>query len=407
MIDDIIDMKVDWIESDLIKRGMNYDKLREDVLDHICCLVEESMNQGLDFDSSYSEVVDNIGNSRLQEIEHQTLLLLDIKFQKMKKTTYIIGLISAIIVLFGSLSKTMHWPGAGIALSLGLLATVFVFLPLYFVVTYREQSEKKSIIYPIIGYLTIALLLTGAIFKIQHWPGANFVLRGGMAVLIIGFVPLYLVNAFQKAKGEKVGLPYIVMLLVGIGITTLTFNVKMAKDVLEDYRTGAIQNEQRISDVMRQNDNLISLTEDSLSGQGYDQVMMIHQKASGLQTMIDDMLEEMLVAVKEPGIGLEDLQKIDKTGVGREVIVDNGWARRFINDSRDYLSMLSEMIDDPVSLAQIEDHLEYTSDVWYNEWGYKEVIYDPVIKIYFKHTDVAKGIALSEYVVLDYLLNLK
>ena len=30
----------------------------------------------------------------------------------------------------------------------------------------------------------------------------------------------------------------------------------------------------------------------------------IHQKAEELQTMIDEMLEEMLVSIKEPGISL-------------------------------------------------------------------------------------------------------
>ena len=75
---------------------------------------------GNDFDSSYSMIMDSIGNDRLREIEHQTLLLLDKKFQKMKQFTYIIGLISAFLILFGSLSKRMHWPGAGIELTLGL-----------------------------------------------------------------------------------------------------------------------------------------------------------------------------------------------------------------------------------------------------------------------------------------------
>jgi len=403
MIDIIIDNKVEWIEADLIERGLNYDSLREDLLDHICCLVEESMQDGRDFDSSYTDVIESIGNNRLQGLEHETLLLLDKKFQKMKKTTYIIGLVSALVLLFGSLSKKMHWPGAGMELTLGLLAIIFVFLPLYFITSYREQSEKKNPIYPIVGYLTIALILTGAIFRIQHWPGANFVLGAGLGVLIIGFVPLYLVNAFKKAEGEKVGLPYIVMLLVGIGIVSIAFNVNITKMAIDDYREEAIRNEQRIKDVEYGNGELLTIAE-SDSPENLDLIMDIHQRAGDLQTMIDEMLEEMLVSIKEPGIGIADLQKTDKKGVGRDVIVDNGWARRFMDASQEYRELLASNIDDPVIRAQIADHLEYVTKVWFNEWGYKEVIYDPVIKIYYKHTDVALGIVLSENAAINYLL---
>ncbi len=405
MIDIIIDEKVEWIESDLISRGLNYDSLREDILDHICCMLEESMDTGKDFDSSYSEILESIGDMRLQEIEHQTLLELDQKFQKMKKLTYIIGIVSSIVILFGSLSKRMHWPMAGIELTLGLIAIVFVFLPLYFIVSYREQSDKKSIIYPIIGYLTITSLLTGVIFRIQHWQGANTVLIIAMAILIIGFVPLYLVNAFQKAKGEKIGLPYIVMLLVALGITSLAINVNMAKEKLDDYRAEAIVNEQKIALVEERCNQLLLFVDENPEVDSADQIKEIHKKANELQTMIDNMLEEMMIAIKEPGVGLEDMRKGDRTGAGRKVIIDSGWARSFMNASEEFLTMLSGLLNDPVVLAQIEDHMEYTGKIWFNEWGYEEVIYDPAITIYYKHTEVAKGIALSEFVTMDYLLN--
>ncbi len=88
MIDTIIDNNVERIESDLKKRGLTYDRLIDDVLDHVCCLVEEQMESGIDFESSYSGVLDSIGDKRLPEIEYQTLLLLNKKFQRMKKVKF-------------------------------------------------------------------------------------------------------------------------------------------------------------------------------------------------------------------------------------------------------------------------------------------------------------------------------
>jgi len=54
------------------------------------------------------------------------------------------------------------------------------------------------------------------VFKRLHWPGAGILLLLSAGFLIIGFIPLYVVNAFQRAGREKVTLPYVVMLLVGI-----------------------------------------------------------------------------------------------------------------------------------------------------------------------------------------------
>jgi hypothetical protein len=403
-IDTIIDDKVEWIEKDLKKRGLNYDRLIEDVLDHVCCLVEEEMISGKDFKASYSGVMGTIGENRLPEIEHQTLLMLNKKFQQMKKFTYFTGLASAILILFGSLSKMMHWPGAGIELTLGLLAIILVFLPLYFIVTHRERPEKKNIIYPVVGYLTVASLLAGAIFKIQHWPGANSVVTASLVILFIGFLPLYLVHAFRKAEGEKIGLPYIVMLMVGIGLAVLTFNVRMAKDVIDEYKAETVLTQKNIAVVTARNLELLSIARDEESPM-LNQIEEIHQRSEELRSMIDEMLEELLVSIKEPGVNIEDLRKADKTGVGREVIVDNGWARRFMDASYEYQSFLSEIIDDPVIIAQIAENLQYTTQTWFNEWGYREVIYDAVIKIYYKNTDVALGIALSELAAVNHLIN--
>ena len=74
-----------------------------------------------------------------------------------------------------------------------------------------------------------------------------------------------------------------------------------------------------------------------------------------------------------------------------------------MNKSAEYRELLAEVVEDPVTRAQIADHLEYITKTWYNEWGPKEVLYDPVIKIYYKHTDVSLGIALSENAAIEYL----
>ena len=144
MIAATIDDNYDRIRSDLVRLGLTYDRLIDDMLDHVCCMVEERMDTGSDFESSYNNVLDSIGEKRLPEIQHQTLLNLDKKYQRMKNFTYLFGLTSAILTIVGSLFKRMHWPGAGILITVGMVLIVFVFLPLYFITNHREQVERKN-----------------------------------------------------------------------------------------------------------------------------------------------------------------------------------------------------------------------------------------------------------------------
>jgi len=80
----VIDDNYERIRSDLVRLGLTYDRLMDDVADHVCCMVEEIMEEGNDFESSYHRVLDTIGEKSLPEIQHQTLLNLDKKFQRMK-----------------------------------------------------------------------------------------------------------------------------------------------------------------------------------------------------------------------------------------------------------------------------------------------------------------------------------
>lgn len=405
MIAATIDDNYERIKGDLVGRGLTYDRLIDDVLDHVCCMVEEYMSEGKDFESSYDQVLDTIGERALPEIQHQTLLNLDKKYQRMKNFTYLFGLSAAILTILGSLFKKMHWPGAGILISVGMLLIVLVFLPLYFITNHKEQAEKKNPVYAIVGYLTLALLLAGATFKIMHWPGAGKMIYTSIGFLLIGFVPLYVVNVFQRSGKEKANLPYIVMLLVGIAIVMLFSNINMSKDLLDVYLDFSLKNEAQVEKVHVRTGDLLERSHDSLYQEKQGALTKIHDQARELQIMIDDMQEGMKAHVGEPGVAITELQAKDNKQAGREAIIEHGDGKRFILAARSYREMLLELVKDPVTRSQIEDHLEFTGLVWEYEHGPKGVAEVPLMKNYFKNTDAAKGIALSEYVAIAYLLH--
>ncbi len=407
MIADTIDDHYERIKKDLIDRGVTYDRLLDDVLDHVCCMIEECMVAGDSFETSYDQVLESIGEKLLPEIQHQTLLNLDKKFQRMKNFTYLFGLSSAILTLIGALFKKMHWPGAGVLIPVGMALVVLVFLPLYFRTSYREQVEKKNPIYAIVGYLTLAFLLAGATFKNMHWPGANVLLWIGPGLLILGFVPLYVVNAFQRAGKEKVTLPYIVMLLVGIAIVVLFSNINIAKEALDIYRIDAIANEERVEEVQARTAKLLDAVHDSAYADRMLTIIRVHEKATRLQLRIEEMQEGLKSFVDQPGVAIKDLYYIDNRNAGREAIFEEGRGRDFVLEAREFKVMLDGLIKDPVTQNQIEDHMEFVGEVWFLESPPKAVVEAPLMKNYYKNTDASKGIALSEYVAISYLLHQK
>ena len=400
-----IEDNYDRIRSDLIRLGLSYDRLLDDMLDHVCCMVEEFMEQGSDFEASYHQVLDSIGEKSLPEIQHQTLLNLDKKFQRMKNFTYLFGLSAAIITIVGSLFKRMHWPGAGVLITVGMMLIVFVFLPLFFITSHREQTERKNPVYAIVGYLTIAFLLAAAVFKIMHWPGAGYLVYGSIGFILIGFIPLYVVNVFQKSGKEKANLPYIVMLLVGIACVMLMGNVNVSKDLLDVYLEESISNQERVEEVQERTTRLLELARDSAHSDQLATISQIHNQARDLQVMINGMQEGMIAFVGQPGASIDEVHPLDNKNAGREAILENGAGSAFITEAKQFATMLDEMVEDEVANNQIEDHLEFASLVWDFEHGWDGVRESPLMKNYFKNTDASKGIALAEYVAISYLLH--
>jgi hypothetical protein len=228
--------------------------------------------------------------------------------------------------------------------------------------------------------------------------------NASIGFLLIGFVPLYVVNVFQRSGKEKANLPYVVMLFVGIACVMLIVNINMSKDAIDVYLEEALSNEAQVEIVQKQTAALLGMAEDSAYEDRQSTISRIHDQARDLQVMLTVLQEGMINFVDKPGVSIEQVKGKDNKQAGRVAILEHGEGKAFIMGAKKYAAMLGELVKDPVVISQIEDHLEFTANVWEVEHGYKGVVDSPMIKNYFKNTDAAKGIALAEYVAINYLL---
>jgi len=163
------------------------------------------MGRGLPFENAYEMVKKRIGLHGLQQIQEDTLSLIDKKYRIMKNTMKIFGVIAPILMAFGSLFKIEHWPGAGILLTLGFFLLCFVFLPSAVYVSYREVSNRKKLLAHLSGFLAGFLFAISFLFKIQHWPFANVLMLVASIITGLVFIPAFFVNQLKECpKSQRI-----------------------------------------------------------------------------------------------------------------------------------------------------------------------------------------------------------
>lgn len=69
------DKQVDFIAADIRRRGISLQDLHQNLLDHICILIEEKLEKEEEFETVYSTVIKSFYKSELKEIEEEALFL--------------------------------------------------------------------------------------------------------------------------------------------------------------------------------------------------------------------------------------------------------------------------------------------------------------------------------------------
>ncbi len=72
------------IEKKLEELGLNYVPLQGEILDHICCMTEDEMQNGKTFEQANQAIFENFGKDELKELQDQTIFFTHQKSQRMK-----------------------------------------------------------------------------------------------------------------------------------------------------------------------------------------------------------------------------------------------------------------------------------------------------------------------------------
>ena len=152
----------------------------------------------------------------------------------MKQKIYTLGLITTAIVILGALLKINHWPGGGQLLILGIAMLVLVFLPLALRNHYTTEGNRKNRALYIVTWLTCFVVFGGMLFKVMHWPGAGKALMIALPFPYVVFLPVFLAVTAKDKSFSIYNTIYVLFLLAGISVFSALLAMNVSKEKIDD-----------------------------------------------------------------------------------------------------------------------------------------------------------------------------
>lgn len=202
--------EINLIENMVDDAEISYSHLRDDLIDHLCCDIENEINGGISFHDAFELVREKTGLRRLRKIQEDTILLINKRYRIMKNIMKIFGIITLIMLAVGATFKIFHWPGASILLAFGFLLLITVFFPATIWVLRKEAKFKSKTLFTIITYLSFSIFMAGVLFKVQHWPGSGMLLVVGLGSITFLFLPYLLFQNLKSSTNKRQKRIYIV-----------------------------------------------------------------------------------------------------------------------------------------------------------------------------------------------------
>jgi len=306
--------QIAFIENDIKVRGITSPDLSIDLLDHICCLIENKLDEYRNFDTVYQETILLFGKNGLKEIQDETNRLLTFKhYYTMNKTMKISGYVSSLMILFGAYLKFQHWPGASVLMVFGVFFFTVLFLPLLFILKFKASAENnRSVVLSIIAGVASLMLCFGVLFKLMHWPYAQTLTIAGAVLLIFGYLPVYFISVYKNTTNKINATATVILIIAGVGLFVAQSNYGIPRPVSDSFWRGVTENEQLMNFVKKENKLTYdvlekkSATDSTLNSNGLTEL-----KASS-QKLIDQLenLKAYLISNTE-GISIDDAKKFN------------------------------------------------------------------------------------------------
>jgi hypothetical protein len=168
----ISDQQIDFIRHDISRHGIKIESLQQNLLDHICIIIEENLEEHGDFEKFYASAIKTFYKEELREIEEETIFLLHSRGPHILLGRNQFFLLLFIIFIGPFIAYDIFWmmdasPAGSLVLPAEIWETTFVFalFPLLVLLVLFTTPEKLD---PLIPRKSKILLGIKPFIKIIH-----------------------------------------------------------------------------------------------------------------------------------------------------------------------------------------------------------------------------------------------
>ncbi|MEO5643790.1 MAG: hypothetical protein ABIQ40_18010 [Bacteroidia bacterium] len=228
----LTEQQVTFILDEIKRNGIELEELQLNLLDHICCVIENEMLADQDFGEFYHAIIPRFFKRDLLEIQQETDLLLTFKhYYAMKKVMIGSGIFSAITFIAGAFLKLMYLPAGSALLVLAVSSFSLLFLPLVFLLKAKEVKVKREKITLSVAAIFAILFSLSILFKIMHWPGANILSMTALGILVFVFLPIYFFGGIRNAEARTNTITTSILILSAGGLLFMLTSIKPSRRV--------------------------------------------------------------------------------------------------------------------------------------------------------------------------------
>lgn len=152
----------------------------------------------------------------------------------MKQKLYIVGIATALLIFTGTIFKVNHWPAAGYMISFGVGTLVLIFLPAALRSHYRAEGNSQNRILYIITWLTCFVVFTGMLFKVMHWPYAGVAMTIALPFPYVVFLPVFLIITSRNKSFNIYNTVFLLLLLAVNSVFSTLLALNVSRDRINE-----------------------------------------------------------------------------------------------------------------------------------------------------------------------------
>jgi len=334
------DLIIKWVKS----HHLTIQSLENEFIDHICCDVEDLMNEGAGFKLAFENLQKEMGEELLPGLEKQTILQLTYNERIMKFMTRLAGIVVLILFFAAIVSRIIGINSWNTLMAGGMLVLAFGFAPLFFINHYQHQEGQRQKVLHIFGFLAALLVPLSAFMGLLNSPHALAVMGIGILFLIFGFIPLSLLSV-SKGSSRAAITGSIILLLFFVLIAFGFLGVKISKDRVDNWVFFSRSAEQSAIEMKRVASYYFQGIKEehetfALASEVVDKSDIMVQKLTGLR---DDFIVRVSPSYKPGDMFFKGM---DSQVAGKKLLIDNKVTDQILKETAEYeawlISILSE-----------------------------------------------------------------